>query len=464
MRSTLTLALTLMLITPIRSEAGKVVEILARSGPLIIAHRGASGDAPENTLPAFRLAVAIRSDLVELDYHHSADAVPVVIHDRTLDRTTDATSLLGGKQIEVRSRPVSSLGALDAGTWFDPVFAVSRIPTLVEAIETIQAGGCTLIERKAGDAATLCRLLEEKGWLEEVIVQSFDWTFVRDARALAPNLVLGALGPPSRWEGRELAPEDRLLSLEFIEAMAAAGANVVVWNNQVTAEGVRLARARGLPVWIYTVNQADEAQRLVDLGVSGIITDHPETIRARLRPEADEDVGTLIHRRVPMPLPDHPGNIFVEGQRLSVVVPEAAAEPGMPWRLFDDAGVLLRSGALTSVESELGRLDLGLMGIGWYRIEFGSLEPWSRLHTTAAVLGQLKAPTPVNSPICVDSATAWFARDDTEGQRRLACFAALAGVNWVRDRLRWSDLQPQDGPLKAGSTTYDTAVRVHLSR
>ena len=451
----------LLLATPSQIQAGKAREVLARSGPLVIAHRGASGHAPENTLPAFRLALATRADLVELDYYHSADGVPVVFHDTTLDRTTDATNRWGGQRIAVGSRSAAALMTLDAGAWFNPVYEGTRIPTLVEATETIQAGGCTLIERKAGDAATLVRLLEEHDWLDDVVVQSFDWTFVRDARALAPNLILGALGPPSRWAGRDLTREERVLSGEFIDAMEAAGADVVVWNSQVTAEAIRLAQDRGFPVWIYTINQPDEAQRLIDLGADGIITDFPQEIRARLLPEADEAASTVPHRAVPLPLPEHPGNIYLEGQTVSIVVPEGVSEPETAWRLYDDSGAPRRSGTLAAAApGTVSRLDMGRLGIGWYRLEFGPPEQPLELFTTAAVLGRLQAPTPADSPVCVDSAASWFALDDAEGQRRLARFAALAGVNWVRDRLRWRDLQPEDGPLKPGPTTYDTAARI----
>lgn len=250
--------------------------------PLVIAHRGFSLRAPENTLPAFRLALASGADLVELDYHHSRDGVPVVIHDATLDRTTDATNRWSEAKIGVSTRTAAEIGTLDAGRWFAPHFAGTSVPTLEEAVRLIQASNTTLIERKGGDPATLVRGLRANGWLRSVVVQSFDWDFVEQAHALAPELVLGALGPPSSRGGRRLTDAEKALSPEFIEEIARRGARLIVWNRQVDAAAIALARDRGLRVWVYTINEPAEAEAMVRLGVEGIITDDPASIHARL--------------------------------------------------------------------------------------------------------------------------------------------------------------------------------------
>src|SRR5689334_623108 len=90
---------------------------------LIIAHRGNSSVAPENTLPAFQSALEAKADLVELDYYHSADGVPVVIHDKLLGRTTNAEQVLGKSELAVRDLPLADLRKLDAASWFDEKFA-----------------------------------------------------------------------------------------------------------------------------------------------------------------------------------------------------------------------------------------------------------------------------------------------------------------------------------------------------
>lgn len=176
----------------------------------------------------------------------------------------------------------------------------------------------------------------------------------------------------------------------------------------------------------------------------------------------DHAAGNLAppSRRIPSPLPDHPGNVYLDGEDVRIAVPQGVPAPPLSWRALDDRLSLVKSGVLTAppVDGRPPTLELGRLGVGWYRVEFGPPEAPTPVFTTAAVVARLKAPTPAHSPISVDSASAWFARDDREQQRRLANLASLAGVNWVRDRLRWADLQPTDGPLKPGSTTYDTSA------
>ena len=139
------------------------LNLMALKRPLVIGHRGFCKIAPENTLPSFQFAVTAGADIVELDYHHSKDGMPVVIHDPTLDRTTDATQRWGGKNIQVVAKTLTEIKTLDAGSWFDAKYKGTQIPTLVEALDTIQGnGGVTVIEHKAGDAATCVKILREK--------------------------------------------------------------------------------------------------------------------------------------------------------------------------------------------------------------------------------------------------------------------------------------------------------------
>lgn len=253
-------------------------ELLQAGWPLIIAHRGLSALAPENTLTAFRMAVQAGSDLVELDYHHSRDGVPVVIHDATLDRTTDVNVRLAEKGVRVNTRTSEELATLDAGQWFHPSFAGEKVPTLSQALSLIQSNSVTLIERKAGDAATCAALLAQHGWINRVIVQSFDWDYLRDFHRVAPAQVLGALGPPSTRGGKPVPPEEKRLNERWLDEIAALGARLVVWNREVSADAVLAAHARGLKVWIYTINDAVLLHRLLDMGVDGIITDNPPLI------------------------------------------------------------------------------------------------------------------------------------------------------------------------------------------
>jgi glycerophosphoryl diester phosphodiesterase len=245
--------------------------------PLVIAHRGYSAVAPENTLPAFRLALATGADFVELDTHHSKDGVPMVLHDYTLDRTTDATNRWGGEKLGLSTKTVAELQTLDAGRWFDPKFAGTKLPTLAEALAVIQGGGgMTLIERKAGDPATLVKLLSERKLVNQLVVQSFDWKFLKEFHALQPGQVTGALGFPSRLaDGTKPESEDKRLTAHWLEELAKTGARIVVWSKDVTRETVALAHQRGLKVWVYTIDDPKTANELLDLGVDGLITNNP---------------------------------------------------------------------------------------------------------------------------------------------------------------------------------------------
>lgn len=253
--------------------------LLREQRPLVIAHRGFSMMAPENTLPAFKFANLAAADLVELDYHHSQDGVPIVIHDSDLDRTTDAVAKWGGKRIRVDSRTAVEMQTLDAGRWFDPMFAGTRLPLLSEALDYIrQGGGVTLVERKAGDAATCVQMLREKGLVNQVVVQAFDWNYLRDFHERCPEQVLGALGPVGTRNGVRLTDAQKELSPEWIDDAKQAGARVVGWSRLVSRAAVEYAQRQDLKVWVYTINEAPLAASLLDLGVDGIITDNPALI------------------------------------------------------------------------------------------------------------------------------------------------------------------------------------------
>jgi len=249
---------------PMETPAARLV---AGDRVLVIAHRGDSKAAPENTLAAFRSAVAEGVDLVELDYLHSSDGVPVVFHDKELDRTTDAVKHFGGRKTPLASKSFAELRKLDAGSWFDARFAGERIPTLDESLGAIQAGSVTLIERKTGDAATLVKLLKDKKLLDRVVVQAFDWDFLAECRRLAPELTLVALGEKS------IVPERLAAAAKF----APAG---VGWRDKdLTPQAIAAIHERGLKVWVWTVDDPQRAKELVAAGIDGVITNVPGKLK-----------------------------------------------------------------------------------------------------------------------------------------------------------------------------------------
>jgi len=255
------------------------VKLLGSHRPLVIGHRGYCQFAPENTLPSFELAMAAGADLVELDYSQSKDGVLVVIHDQELNRTTDARRRWRNRHNKVDSKTALEIQSLDAGRWFDHNFAGTRVPVLAEALETIQKRSIALIEHKAGNAAGLFELLRERKLINKVVLQSFDWAFLQSFHQLAPEQVLGALGPPKiLCSGRKPAGFFRRLNGAWMHELQKTGAKIAVWNQAVSKKAIQLANQRGLKVWVYTINTQRRANRLLKMGVDGIISDNPSLI------------------------------------------------------------------------------------------------------------------------------------------------------------------------------------------
>jgi glycerophosphoryl diester phosphodiesterase len=255
------------------------LNLIASNRPLVIGHRGYCQFAPENTLPSFKFAMAAGADLVELDYHHTKDGKLIVIHDSELDRTTDATSRWNQKRIKVASRTAAEIQSLDAGSWFDAKYAGTKIPLLAEAIDTIQQGSITLIERKDGDPGACIKLLHNKSLINKVVVQAFDWEYLRQFHQQEPEQILAALGPPTFLaDGKKPSGRSKELSAAWLDDLLKTGAKIAVWNQKVSKEAVQLAHELGLKAWVYTINDPALANRLLDKGVDGLITNNTSLI------------------------------------------------------------------------------------------------------------------------------------------------------------------------------------------
>lgn len=243
--------------------------------PFVIAHRGLSKLAPENTIPSFQMAIKSGADWVELDYYHTSDGVPVCFHDGNLSRTSNAGQLFGPAAVKPSDLTAEQFARLDCGSWFSDAYRGTHAPTLEEALETIIPQSVPLIERKDGDADTLCSLIKRRNWTHDVVTQSFDWDFIEECHEQLPDMLVGVLGPITSWNGQPVPKEDRNLSPAWVERAAEAGASFIGWNQQVTREGIQKAHEIGLKVLVYTINDAETAAKLINLGVDGIITDNP---------------------------------------------------------------------------------------------------------------------------------------------------------------------------------------------
>jgi glycerophosphoryl diester phosphodiesterase len=237
------------------------------SRPVLIAHRGAAADAPENTIAAFELALEQGADGLDLDVHLSADEHPVVIHDFTLERTTDGSGAVSALRVRELKR-------LDAGGWRDRRFEGQRVQTLQEVFERFRDRARFWLELKGG--AALYPGLEERvvstieiyDVVDRVLVQSFDPIALATVRSLNPEIRVGTLVAQDPLDPALLGPDAP-------DAICPA-------IGMCTEKLVGAIRRAGRDCYVWTVNEPAQMDRLVGWGVSGIITDRPGALRARL--------------------------------------------------------------------------------------------------------------------------------------------------------------------------------------
>jgi len=233
--------------------------------PLVVAHRGFSWVAPENTLAAYRKAIEIQAEMAECDVQLSRDGVVVCMHDDTLERTTNGT---GG----VRDKTLVELQQLDAGSWKGPEYIGERIPTLVELLRLVDGRLRLVIEiKQPGIEREVIATIAEAGVApESVMIFSFDYDTVRQIAVLEPLL-------PTTWLINEL-PDDPPSRDRLVRQSLRARVNAIgLSKDHVDAGFVRRAKSCGLPVFVWTVNEVDQMRRLIAQGVDAIITDRPDS-------------------------------------------------------------------------------------------------------------------------------------------------------------------------------------------
>lgn len=243
----------------------------------VIAHRGSSGVAPENTVAAVRLAVRQGADVIENDIQRTADGELVVIHDTTLTRTTDVEQVFPDRAPwNVRDFTLAEIKRLDAGSWFAPEFAGEQVPTLGEWLAAVGRRPGMLLEPKSpalypgieadlDEELTALRHYDRAVRSGRIVVQSFDHAWLRDYAELAPEMTVGMLYG-SRPTGAE------------IEA-AGEWADQVNPAMTVTTEAVVDAvHAEGLEIHVWTVNGGQDMRRARAWKVDGIITNYPQVL------------------------------------------------------------------------------------------------------------------------------------------------------------------------------------------
>jgi glycerophosphoryl diester phosphodiesterase len=249
----------------------------------VVAHRGSSGAAPENTLAAVELAITHRADVVENDIQRTADGELVIMHDTTLARTTDVEQVFPDRSPwNVRDFTLAEIKQLDAGSWFAAGYAGERVPTLEEWVRAVGRHAGMLLEVKEprlypgieADVDKELRSLPVFGWAlrnDKVVVQSFDHQWLRAYDQLAVDVPVGLLfagGPPSETQLADAATW-------------ADQANPALGD--MTEATVDQIHSHGLETHVWTVNGGQDMRRAIDWGVDGIITNYPQVLVDILR-------------------------------------------------------------------------------------------------------------------------------------------------------------------------------------
>ncbi|GAA4063523.1 glycerophosphodiester phosphodiesterase [Nonomuraea soli] len=231
----------------------------------VVAHRGSSADAPENTLAAVKLALRHGADLVEFDVQQTRDRKLVLMHDTSLARTTDAERVFPGRSPwRVRDLTLAEIRRLDAGSWYGARFRGERVPTLRAVLGELRGSGAgALVELKAprlyqGIEQRVATELSSSG--VRALVQSFDWASMRRFHRWAPDVPVGLLGTPA---------------VSRLDELARFATHINPPYRDVTASYVRQVHRHGMKIFPWTVDSRAAARRLIAAGVDGIITNTP---------------------------------------------------------------------------------------------------------------------------------------------------------------------------------------------
>ena len=262
--------------------------VATRDEVAVIAHRGAAGKAPENTLASVRQAVEDGADWIEIDVQETADGEVVVIHDSDFMK-------LAGKELKVWDATLAEIDRIDVGSWFDPSFATERVPTLGDVLAAARGKAKVVIELKYyGHDQDLERrvvqIVEDAGMASAVAVMSLKYTGIQKIRALRPDWTIG------------------LLSAKGVGDLTKLDADFLAVNKGMATPGfIRKAHAAGKQVFVWTINDPVSMSRMMSIGADGIITDEPQMARRVLAERADLSsverllVQTAVLLREPIP-------------------------------------------------------------------------------------------------------------------------------------------------------------------
>lgn len=261
-----------LLLSPFSQSFAEQPTVGERKQVSNVAHRGATAYTPENTIAAFDLAVDMKADYIEIDVQRSKDGKLVLIHDTTVDRTTDGTGKVGDLTLE-------QLRSLDAGSWKGEQFAGEPIPTFEEILDHYHGKIGILIELKAPElypgieeqvAAALIERNLHKPQNEKIIIQSFNFESIKKMDQLLPKVPIGVL--------TSNRADTTLEALQEFSTYAD-------WFNPsygiVTEELVNQVHSLGMQIGSWTVRSQEAADFLFEMGVDAIISDYPDYVDPR---------------------------------------------------------------------------------------------------------------------------------------------------------------------------------------
>lgn len=261
------------------AEARGLFQNLEKKRPLVFAHRGGGGLYPENTLGAFEYSAKMGVDVLELDVHSTADGALVVMHDGSVNRTTNGTG-------RVNELTLAELKKLDAGYLFTPDGGKTfpfrgqgvTIPTLAEIFDAFPDKIFNVEPKQAEPSITqpLCEMIRARKMTDKVIVGSFRQTAIDEFRGFCPEVATSAT--PSEVS-TFLAYSRTGISESYSPPMQALQVPEKLGQLQVVSkEFVENAHKRNLQVHVWTINEIEDMQRLIELGVDGIMTDYPDRL------------------------------------------------------------------------------------------------------------------------------------------------------------------------------------------
>lgn len=241
--------------------------------PRLVAHRGASHKAPENTISAFKLAWEENADGIEGDFYLTTDGEVVCFHDKDLKR-------VAGIDRKIEDMSWNELSRLDVGSWKSADYKDEKMPRLADVLDVLQPGKLFYLEIKDGPeiVAPIGKILaEKKADPEQVIFIAFDAEVIRECRKQLPQF-------QAHWLSSLKGADDPAKATEYLNELEKTGAQGFQfdWRAPVSAEWIKGVKAKGHTLTSWTVNDADAARRMIGYGVDFITTDRPGDLRKEL--------------------------------------------------------------------------------------------------------------------------------------------------------------------------------------